>query len=325
MPLSHKKLSAWYHLLAQQLDAGLPFSTALRASVGGGAPAAALVRMADTAERGGSIDDALRETGAWLPHADKLFLSAGAETGRLPRVLRNLSARHAQFGAVKTRLLLACAYPLAIVHLGFLLFPLLRMIDWEKGFLWDAPAYARALACTLLPLWIACAAILVLANRQSPILFRAMKILPAFRGYAVAQSLADFAFALGNFLDAGLRIDRAWQIAGLIARSPALRTAAEAIDAVISRGENPGAHLARHPCFPPDFVALYQTGETTGQLEHNLLRIAEQNQDRANTALKVASLLYPALLFIATVVFVGYHVVSFYSGYIKMLGDLSSP
>jgi hypothetical protein len=36
MPLSHKKLSAWYHLLAQQLDAGLPFPAALRASTGSG-------------------------------------------------------------------------------------------------------------------------------------------------------------------------------------------------------------------------------------------------------------------------------------------------
>ena len=325
MPLSHKKLSAWYHLVAQQLDAGLPFPAALRASIGGGAPAAELVRMAETTEQGGSIDDALRQAGAWLPPADRLFLSAGAETGRLPRVLRNLSARHAQFSAVKTRLLLACAYPLAIVHLGFLLFPLLRMIDWEKGFLWDLSVYARSLACTILPLWIACATIWLLARRQSPILFRVMKLLPAFRRYVVAQSLADFAFALGNFLDAGLRIDRAWETAGAIARSPALRTAAQTVDAAIARGEQPGAHLARLRCFPPDFVALYQTGESTGQLEHNLLLLAGQNQALANTALKVASLLYPALLFIAAVLFVAYHVVSFYSGYIKMLGDLAAP
>ncbi|ATC62938.1 type II secretory pathway protein [Nibricoccus aquaticus] len=324
MPLSHKKLSAWYHLLAQNLDAGLPFSAALRASIGNGAPASALLRMAEITELGGSIDDALRSTGSWLPASDRLFISAGAETGRLPRVLRNLSTRHAQFSAVKTRLLLACAYPLAVLHLGLLLFPLLRMIDWEKGFLWNASAYVTTLACTLLPLWLAITTLLVLSRRQSPLLFQLARLLPAFRGYATSQALADLAFALGNFLEAGLRIDHAWQAAGTITPSPALRTAARAIDAVIARGEQPGPHLPQHPCFPADFTALYRTGELTGQLEQNLLRLAEQNQERADTSLKVASLLYPALLFIAVVILVGYHAVSFYSGYIKMLESLAT-
>lgn len=325
MPLSHKKLSAWYHLLAQNLEAGLPFAAALRASAGGGAPASGLMQMAGIAERGGSIDDALRSAGTWLPSADRLFLSAGAETGRLPRVLHNLSARHAQFSAVKLRLLLACAYPLAVLHLGLLLFPLLGMIDWEKGFLWDTSTYVRSIAFTLLPLWLAGATLAFLARRQSPLLHRFARLLPAFRGYVIAQSLADFAFALGNFLEAGLRIDHAWQAAGVITRSPSLRTAASDVNVIIARGDQPGPHLSRHACFPADFVALYQTGETTGQLEQNLLRLAGQNQERANTSLKLASLLYPALLFIAVVVVIGWHVVSFYSGYLKMITDLSAP
>jgi type II secretory pathway component PulF len=325
MPLSHKKLAAWYHLLAQQLDAGLPFPAALRASVGSGPPASALTQMADITESGGLIDDALRTAGSWLPPSDKLFLSAGAETGRLPRVLRNLSARHAQFSAIKTRLLLSCAYPLAVLHLGLLLFPLLGMIDWEKGFLWDAAAYARALAFTLLPIWLAGASLLFLARRESPLLFQLTRLLPAFRGYVTAQALADFAFALGNFLEAGLRIDHAWQAAGTITRSPALRSAAHTIDAIIARGEQPGPHLAHHPCFPADFTALYRTGELTGQLEQNLLRLAELHQERANTSLKVASLLYPALLFVGVVIVIGWHVVSFYSGYLGMLEKLSAP
>jgi type II secretory pathway component PulF len=324
MALSHKKLSAWYHLFAQQLEAGLSFADAVRASAGSGAPAADLLRMTDTVEHGGSIDDALRVAGSWLPDSDRLFLSAGASTGRLPRVLRNLSTRHAQFSAVKTRLALACLYPVAVLHLGLFLFPLLRMIDWEKGFLWDAAAYARALAFTLLPLWLAGAALLFLARQQSPRLARLARLLPAFRGYVTAQSLADFAFALGNFLEAGLRIDHAWQAAGMITRSPELRTAAGVIDAAIARGEQPGPHLANFRCFPADFIALYRTGENTGQLEANLLTLAAQNQERANLSLKLASLLYPALLFIVVVIVIAWHVVSFYSGYFKMLERLST-
>lgn len=325
MSLSHKNLSAWYHLLAQQLDAGLTFPLALRATLGGGAPASGILQMAEAIDRGSSIDDALRIAGAWLPEPDRLFLSAGAQTGRLPRVLHNLSVRHAQFSSVKTRLLLACAYPLVVLHLGLLLFPILRMIDWKNGFAWDPAAYAQALACTLLPLWLASLLLFFLARRQSPILHRLAKLLPGFRGYAVAQALADFAFAIGNFLEAGLRIDHAWQVAGLITRSPALRSAAADINTVIARGEAPGPHVARHTCFPPDFVALYQTGETTGQLEQNLFRLAELNQERANASLKVVSLLYPGLALVGAIILVGYNLITFYSGYLNMLGDLSAP
>jgi general secretion pathway protein F/type IV pilus assembly protein PilC len=325
MALSHKKLSAWYHLFAQQLEAGLSFAEALRASAGNGVPTADLSRMADAIERGGSIDDALRTAESWLPDSDRLFLSASASTGRLPRVLRNLSSRHAQFSAIKTRLILACAYPIAVLHLGLFLFPLLRMIDWEKGFIWEIAVYARSLAWTMLPLWIAGGFLLVLARQRSPLLRGIAHLLPAFRGYVRAQSLADFAFALGNFLEAGLRIDHAWQAAGVIAHSPTLRAASETINMIIVRGEQPGPHLANIGGFPADFVTLYRTGETTGQLETNLLRLAEQNQERANLSLKLAGLLYPALLFLAVVIVIGWHVVSFYSGYLKMLENLTTP
>ena len=324
MPLSHKKLSAWYHPLAQQLEAGLPFAAALRASTGTGAPAAGITAMAITVETGGSIDDALRVAGPWLPAADRLFLSAAAETGRLPRVLRNLSERHAQFSAVKLRVALACIYPLVVLHAGFFLFPLLSMIDWEKGFVWSGDAYLRALACTLLPLWLIAAVVWISSRRQSPWLGRVARLLPALRGYAVGQSLADFSFALGNFLEAGLSIDRAWLAAGAISHSSDLECAAVAIHAAIERGEAPGSLLPHWRCFPDEFTALYRVGEGTGQLEHNLLRLAASNQERANASLKVATLLYPALLFVGVIALVGYHIVAFYSGYLKMINDLAT-
>ena len=325
MALSHKKLSAWYHVFAQNLEAGLSFGDALRGAAGNGVSPDDVSNMAATVESGGSVDDALQRAGAKIPTSDRLFISAGSATGRLPRILRTLSERHARLGAVKTRLFLACAYPFAVLHLGFLLFPLLGMIDWEKGFLWDGAAYARSIAYMLLPLWCAGALLVLLARRESSAIFHLARLLPGFRGYVTSQSLADFAFALGNFLDAGLRIDDAWRTAGLITRSPLLRSAAREIDRGIARGEPPGQHLDRLRVFPADFITLYRTGENSGQLESGLLRLAEQNQERAHLSLKFSAMLYPALLLIAVFVAVGWHLVSFASGYFTMLDSLAAP
>ena len=135
--------------------------------------------------------------------------------------------------------------------------------------------------------------------------------------------MADFSFALGNFLDAGLSIDRAWLSAGLISRSPELVAASQAMTTRIEGGEAPGPQLSSCPCFPEDFVALYRTGESTGQLEQNLLHLASLNQERANHQLKLATLIYPSLLFIIVAGGIAYQVISFYAGYFNMLSNLA--
>ena len=322
MHLSHRRLSVWYHQLAQQLEAGVPLAEALRAVPVAGVPASGSEAMAQQIEAGGSVDDALR-LAPWLPAADRLFLAAAAGVGRMPRTLYNLADRHEQLRAVQGRMLLAGLYPAVVVHLGLLLWPVLRMVDWEKGFVWDGFAYARSLAWTLLPLWLLVAVGWALARRQSPVLHGLAHGLPGLRGYVRAQALADLAFALGNFLDAGLPIAQAWATAGAIIPSRELQTAATALAQAAARGEAPGAHLGAWACFPAEFVALYRTGEKTGRLEQNLLRLAAEQQERARRALNLAAMLYPALLFLIVAGAVAYAVLSFYAGYLGMLGKMA--
>lgn len=324
MPLSNRRLSAWYVQLAQQLEAGLPLVQALRLGSGLGAPATMTGAMAAAVEGGGSTDDALRAAERWLPMPDRFALSAAAEAGRLPQTLRALAARHAQLAAAKVRVVLACLYPLAVLHLALLIQPVLRLIDWEKGLQWSTAVYVRGVLLGMLPLWTIIAALIVLDRRQSPVLTRLARGLPALRSYVKAQALADLAFALGNFLEAGVPIGRAWAAAGLITRSPSLKQAAEAIAAAVERGEPPGNRLSNWPCFPPDFVAPYRTGEMTGQLEANLARLASQYQDSANKALLVATFLYPTLLLALVGGAVVYFIFTFYAHYLDTVMKMAS-
>lgn len=324
MPLGHRKLAAWYVQLAQQLEAGLPLADALRSSRGTGASSRGLDAMAAQIERGGSVDDALRAAQPWMPDADQLALSAAAGAGRLPQTLHNLAVRHAQLGAAKLRVLLACLYPLGILHLGIVLLPVTRMIDWEKGFLWSTAAYVRGVAWGLVPLWAILATLFVLARRQHPLIYRIGALMPALRGYLRAQALADFSFALESFLSAGVPIGSAWAAAGMTSHSSDLKVAAKAMETTIARGEAPGRKLASWPCFPPNFVALYRTGEETGQLEANLVRLTTQNQESANRALTLATFIYPALTFLVVAAAVAYFVITLYAGYLKMLTGLAA-
>jgi len=118
-------------------------------------------------------------------------------------------------------------------------------------------------------------------------------------------------------------IGNAWAAAGLITHSVRLKAASVAMEKTVAAGAPPGSKLDAWPCFPADFVALYRTGESTGQLEANLLRLGANYQDTANRALGLATVIYPTFMFLIVAVGVAYFVISIYAGYLKALGKLT--
>jgi len=189
MSLGHRKLAAWYHQLGQQLEAGLPVASALRSSRGTGLPDSALEEFAREIEAGRSLEAAFAAAERWLPLADRLVLSAAAGAGRMPNALKNLAGRHAQLGAIQLRLVFACLYPLGMLHAGLLILPVVRMIDWEKGFTWDAVAYTRMVAMTIGSLWAAIVFLGISIRRQHPAPMRLARMLPFIGGYLRLQGL----------------------------------------------------------------------------------------------------------------------------------------
>ncbi len=320
MSLPHAKISVFYRQLAQQLAAGLTLAQALRAP--SPAPARDSFHLAALAEGGESIDTILASAGPWLPVSDRPYISAAAQSGRLPLILANLADRHAQIGTMQTRVMLACLYPLGVFHFGALLFPFLRLISFETGLQWSTSAYLGGLAVLLLPVWGGGLFTWLALKRGNPLVLALLDLLPAIGGYRKNQALADFSFALGNLLEAGAPIGRAWLDAGHIARSPRLRRASQTIADRIRDGLAPGPHLTATRVFPHEFIARYQTGESTGSLENSLLALAADHQEIANRRLIAASMLYPGLLFAAVALMVAYFVISFYAGYIDQINHM---
>jgi type II secretory pathway component PulF len=118
-------------------------------------------------------------------------------------------------------------------------------------------------------------------------------------------------------------IGKAWATSGLITTSTPLKSAAVTMEHMVEQGRAPGTVLDATPGFPPDFDALYRTGESTGQLEGNLLKLATQYQEAANRALGVATVIYPMLMFLIVAAGIAYFVISIYAGYLNALGKLA--
>jgi len=320
VPLSHAKLAVFYRQWAQQLSAGLTLVQALRAP--SPAPAGDCGRLATMLEAGLSWPEVLAAAGSWLPMADRPFLRSASASGRLPRVLAKLADRHAQISSTQRRVVFASLYPLGVFHFGAVVLPFLRLIDFEKGLNWSLSAYLGGLACVLVPVWGMGLVLYGMVKRGHPLALGFLNVLPAIGGYRRQQSLADFAFALGNLLEAGAPIGSAWRDAGEISRASCLRVAAGKVVEQIELGLQPGRFLVQTKVFPAEFITRYQIGESTGGLEAALLALATDHQERANERLTVVTVLYPALLFVAVAGLIGYLVIGFALRYYNMLNGM---
>ncbi len=316
MGVSHKNLSRWYMQTGQNLDAGISFGQAMQSA--GGAPAKDVTVMAQQLQASLSIDEVFKNAPSWLPQADRLLISAAGTSGRIPDSLKKLSERHKLAADNISRAVFATLYPLGVLHLGVLIFPLLDLVEFtDSGSMQFHPeAYFGNVLVVLLPLWAIIGAIIFLAGKNSPVIHYLMRCLPGLRGYSKAKAIADFSFALESFLNAGAPMAESWFASGMISGNPNLENATLQITQQIKAGQPPGNFIGQYKIFPEEFVTLYKTGEQTGQLDINLHLLTRQFQEKADQSLSVASAWYPKLIFFIIAIYAGIKMMGFYSQYL---------
>lgn len=314
--ISHKKLANWYAQLGQHLEAGVLLADALRMCEG--PPAKGREVMAGRIQNGGTIEAVLRDAPKWLPRADRYFLIAAAETGNLPRTLQNLADRHDRIGATQLKVVLGLLYPLGVLHIAALLLPVIRMIDYEAGFQWDAASYAVQALALLVPVWGGLGLFYTLARSDHPLLPRLLRCLPLLKKYSEMQAMADLSYSLGTFIAAGVPAPSAWRLSIKIVNDSRFDRALKKLEPVFARGNDPGDALQAFKCFPSEFRAFYRSGATSGKLDSNLIHAGRQFQDKANTAMTVAALVYPSLIFAVIAGFIIMTIFQLYGDYLQI-------
>lgn len=282
-----------------------------------GPPAAGVAALAARLQAGDSLKDALDQAGAWLPAVDRQLIVSGAQAGRLPDAMRRLAARHEAVVRSQLGVALASAYPIAVLHLGALAFPIQLLVAGE-----GLGAYLAAVAGVLVPIWaLMIVVVLAIRARLRPML-ALLDLLPLIGGFRRARALADLAFVLEALVVAGARIDLAWLHAGIAAGDRRLEPVAMAAAEAVQRGEPVAPVLVTRAEIPPLFAEYYRTGETTGKLDESLQILQRQFSDTAQTRLKLATMAYPSLLFVGVALWVAVKVVLFYAGYFRQIDQM---
>jgi len=318
---SHKVLSNWYRQLTEHLDSGTRLAEAI--TVCAGPPSKDRFRLAALIEGGTSITEVMEVAPAWLSQSDRVFICTAMETGRLPQTLRNLSDRHERIGATQLKVILGLLYPLGVYHIAALILPIVQMIDYEVGFTWDPARHLLQSSLLIGPVWALAALMLFLVKTDNPMLPRILRCVPLLRRYSKAQALADFSYALGTFIDAGVPMHQAWEGSARIAHDPSISRAYRAIEPTFAAGDDPATQLKAQKVFPSDFIAFYAAGSQSGKLDEMMLNTGQQYQTQANHAMTYASIVYPTLLFACVAAFIVFTIFQVYGGYLDLLNDLA--
>src|SRR5690606_7639952 len=118
MAVSSRALSQWYAQLATSLEAGLSLERCIGTL--NGPPAALRAALQARLVAGEPLGEALERSATWLPAVDRQLMTAAHASGRLPEILRRISARHEEVARATGLAVGAAIYPLILVHVAVL-------------------------------------------------------------------------------------------------------------------------------------------------------------------------------------------------------------
>lgn len=134
---------------------------------------------------------------------------------------------------------------------------------------------------------------------------------PMIHGFAMAK----FGRALGSLYKGGVPVGRAVTLAAQATGSEKIRRDVEPAGPMIEDGHGITDSLASTGAFSPIVLDMTRTGEMTGNLDQMLTKMAEFYEDEGQTRAKQAGTIWGVICFLAVALYVGYVVISFYTGY----------
>jgi type II secretory pathway component PulF len=277
-----------------------------------------LRKVIDTLKSGSTLTEALQAAGRWLPSFDTALIHAGETSGRLPNCFRLLADHYNDRARLMRQIMSNLAYPLALFHFAFLIFPLssLQNLVW-KG---DVLGFLYQKALFFAPFYAAVSVVLYMCQGQRGEIWRAVlerifRLIPVLGSARRSLALARLSAALEALISAGVTIIEAWEIAVLACGSPALAQAVLGWRPQLEAGQTHAELVNDSREFPEVFANLYNTGEVSGKIDENLLRLHTYFQEDAERKTRALAEWSPRVVYFLIVLVIAYQIVSFWTGY----------
>ncbi len=283
---SEEELSFVLLQLALLLESGVPLSRALELLASQSEDeriSSALLDIKSGIERGESISSAFRRSGIFPDFLPEML--SAAETGENLERIFEIAGRHMETVAeMKSRILSAVTYPSIVIGFSLLAlfvavkFVVPRIAKVLEGFGRELPLVTKAvvLLSDLLTYLLYLSPLLVLLFIYRERLLgrervdRLLMGLPVVGRIGYYFNLSRFAYTLYMTLSSAVPITTAYSIAVSSISNSYVRKTLEELSPEVERGRELSWILRKSGLFPPLFISLVETGESSGELERML-------------------------------------------------------
>lgn len=268
------------------------------------------------------------ETGGWLPQFDIALIGASEQSGRLPACFMKLAEYYEERARVLRRLLGSLAYPVFLIHLATLIFPITSL----QGLVLhgEVVPFLRDKLFTLAPLYavFALAAFFAQGNRGTGIrlvLENVLSVVPVVGGARQSGAIARLCLALEALINAGTNMIHAWQLAAAASGSVRIVAAVQRFGPEMEAGRTPAELVNECHLFPREFAQQYHSAEISGKLDETLTRMHRDYEEQGARQTKTAVILLGAIVFGAVILTVAFQIISFWTGYFNEIGKVTGP
>jgi len=186
-----------------------------------------------------------------------------------------------------------------------------------KGFQWYLFLTLKRILPALLLIWLLMRFLHSLSHapKVSPIIRQLISLIPIFGGAIVHRTIANFSLALAQAIDAGMSAHKALEVSSETIDVPMLKARAIAVAKAVQSGKSLSEVLSAF--FNQSERSLLHTGEKTGTISDELMRIANERRKRMQSILWLSIVLQLAIAHIAIAVGIVFCVLSLYEAIFK--------
>lgn len=316
-----------YHNIGRLLRSGVTFGKALESlsRTSRGRSKQIVLKLRQGILDGHTIADAFAQLRPAISEMEIGIISAVERTGRLEHGFSQLAEYFAALDQARSNILKKTAYPFFVLFLGVLTLNLKVFLktmfkggtiaDAFHAYFWQTLISLAVIGCSFLAIFIA-SLFLIKAATRSAVIDAILLRVPLFGKMRRAFALSRFCATFEMQLDAGVNILDGLEAAERASQSGMIRAAVKSGLPKLRQGIQPSQLFAESHAFPEDMVQAYTVAEETGELEHELKRLATEYRAESFDRLEILVEWFAKLLYLAIMAYVGYGIIDFYRTYL---------
>ena len=318
----------FYRQLGQMTEVGLTLQVALQTALKHSHSkqmTQALARVIDQINQGASFGEALLSTGRWMPAFDIALLGAGEQRGRLPSCFLKLASYYDERARLLRRILGSLAYPIFLVHVAALVFPISALQNLvTQG---AVGAFLLSKILILGPLYLTAGLIIYYSqsDRSEGIrrsLELVLNLIPVVGAARRNMALSRFCLALEALINAGVDTIHSFELAAAASGAFRIQNASRRFRDDLESGVPPSQMLAACGIFPPEFLQQFHTAELSGRIDETLVRMHKYFEEQGTRQSQMAVVLGGGIVFGIVILTIAWQVIQFWLGYFGQINQV---